>query len=366
MEQRDLQYVSSLHGGFWNFDIKDFRYMTNPYFPPDEFMENLQSRLKELVKSYPSTNWRISSLVAEPLGLSHEHVVIANGGSELISAISSLFVENLAVPVPTFDEFPNRVVNQGKRVSLYQLDGDFDLDAGGFIQHALDNQANSALFIRPNNPTGNHLSKQTLRNLLESLRHLDVIIVDESFIDFVSQEESPSAVDMLFEFPNMIILKSLSKVYGIPGLRLGYAASGDRKMIAALRDAIPIWSINSLSQFFLEEVGAYQQQFAQSCEDVKRATALLSRGLQSVPYLYSYPTHGNFVLCRILYGFTAAELTARLFDDFGVLINDCTTKRGLDDRFVRVASRTMEENSELLKAFQRLAPASSTLERVSR
>ena len=178
MEQRDLQYVSSLHGGFWPFNIKDFRYMTNPYFPPDEFIKTLQSRLKELVKSYPSTNWRISSLVAEPLGLAHQHVVVANGASELISAISSLYVENLAVPVPTFDEFPNRAVIQGKRVSLYQLDGDFDLDAGGFIQHAMDNQANSALFIRPNNPTGNHLSKQTLRNLLE-------------FVDETAHEPSP-------------------------------------------------------------------------------------------------------------------------------------------------------------------------------
>ena len=112
MDRLDLRHVSSLYGGFWSFGIKDFCYMTNPYFPPDEFIDSLGSRLRELVKSYPSTNWYLSSLAAEPLGITHEELVIANGASELISTMTDCFVQHLAVPVPTFDEFINRAVTQ--------------------------------------------------------------------------------------------------------------------------------------------------------------------------------------------------------------------------------------------------------------
>ena len=354
MNQQDVRYVSSLYGGFWSFDVKDFCYMTNPYFPPEEFIESMGSRLRELVKSYPSTNWYLSSLAAEPLGITHEELVIANGASELISAITDRFVEHLAVPIPTFDEFVNRAVDQGKRVSPYQLEGDFELDVDGFIQHVHDSRANTALLINPNNPTGTVISQESIWHILESLRHLDLVIFDESFIDLVSYDPPPSAMSRLLDFPNLIILKSLSKTYGIPGLRLGYAASGNKEWIAELRSDLPIWGINSLAQYFLENIEDYRQEFADSCAEVRRASQLLSSGLQGVPYLRPYPSQGNFVLSRLLYGFTATELTTRLFEEFRVLINDCSRKKGLDGRFVRMASRTVEENAQLVQALQAL------------
>ena len=366
MEQRDVRYVSSLYGGFWNFDIKDFCYMTNPYFPPDAMIESMGSRLRELIKSYPSTNWYLSSLIAEPLGLTHEELVVANGASELINAITSRYVDNLAVPVPTFDEFVNRATSQGKQVSPYQLEGDFELDVEGFVQHVRDTRANAVLLIQPNNPTGTLISKESIRRLLDQFRHLDLVMIDESFIDFVSYDPPPSAIDMIADFSNLVILKSLSKIYGIPGLRLGYAASGNRDMVAGLRSQQPIWNINSLAQYFLEEMGGYQQQFADSCDEVRRAAQLLFQGLQTIPYLHPYPPQGNFTLCRILYGLTATELTTRLFEEFSVLINDCSGKKGLDSRFVRMASRTAEENAELVQALQVLAATISTEEKAFR
>ena len=286
--------------------------------------------------------------------------MVGNGASELISAITSRYVENLAVPVPTFDEFINRAVAQGRRISPYPLNGDFQLDAEGFHQHVQDSGADAALLIRPNNPTGTHIPKATLRDLLESLRRLRLVLVDESFSDFVTSETATSALDLIEEFPNLVVLKSLSKVYGIPGLRLGYAASGDREIIATLRRDVPIWSINSPAQFFLEEMGPYLGQFQDSCQRVKRATQTLVDGLQTVPYLRAYPTQGNFVLCRVLDGLTAPELTARLYDEFRVLINDCSGKRGLEGPFVRMASRTEEENLELVRTLRMLADAVPT------
>lgn len=354
MEQQDVRDISSLYGGFWSLDIKDFCYMTNPYFPPDEFIESMGSRLRELVKSYPSTNWYLSSLAAKPLGITHEELVIANGASELISTITERFVDNLAVAIPTFDEFVNRASTQGKHVSPYQLETDFELDMEGFVQHVVDSGANAALVINPNNPTGNVIPQEGIRQLLESLHHLDLIVVDESFIDFVNCTPLPSAMPWLSDFPNLIILKSLSKTYGIPGLRLGYAASGNRDRIAELRSHLPIWGINSLAQFFLEQIGQYQQEFADSCADVRRAAQFLYSGLQGIPYLDPYPTQGNFVLSRLRGGLTATELTRRLFEESRILINDCSRKKGLNGQFVRMASSTAEENAELIQALQAL------------
>ena len=354
MNQPDVGYVSSLYGGFWNFDTKDFCYMTNPYFPPQEFIDSLGSRLRQLVKSYPSTNWYISSLAAKPLGLTHEEVVVANGASELISALTDQFVEHLSVPVPTFDEFVNRAAIQGKRVSPYQLTGDFELDAEDFVRHTLGVQANAALLINPNNPTGKLLSHDTLWYLLEALRSLDLIIVDESFIEFSSRTPVPSAMGRLSDFPNLVVLKSLSKNYGIPGLRLGYAASANKETVATLRRSIPIWSINSLAQYFLEEIGNFGNEFLDSCARVRQATQTLFSGLEKLHYLSPYPSQGNFVLCRLENGITGQELTERLFRDLNILINDCSRKKGLGDGFVRFASRTVEENAQLIQAMQEL------------
>ena len=355
MDNRDIRYYSSLYGGFWSFDVRDFCYMTNQYFPPDSFIEALSRRLTRLVKSYPSTNWYLSSLAAQPLGLTHEELVIANGASELISAISDRFVSRLAVAVPTFDEFVNRAATQGKTVSAYQLTDDFHLDVDDFARHVLESGANAALLINPNNPTGLSTSKADVLRFLDTLRGLDLVIVDESFIDFVDADPHPSIMPHLADYPNAIVLKSLSKAYGIPGLRLGYAASANQSRIAELRSHLPIWGINSLAQFYLETIGEFRQEFIESCAEVRRATRLLHDGLEDVPYLTPYPTHANFVFSRVADGLTSTELTTRLFEQSRILINDCGRKRGLDGKYVRMASRTAEENAQLVEALMDLA-----------
>ena len=350
--QEDRRYVSSLFGGFWQFEVKDFSYLVNPYFPPPAFMQSVGTRLEELIRSYPSTNWYISSLASADVNLSHQELVIGNGASELISAIISRYVKNIAIPIPSFDEYINRAYIQNKEVSLYQMDEQYQLNIEEFIHYVSNSGANSALIINPNNPTGVVIPRDDICSLLESLEALDLVIVDESFIDFVEIESHPSIMDRINDFPNLVIVKSLSKSYGIPGLRLGYALSSNKEIISNLRNDVPIWSINSLAQFFLEQMGSYRKEFLQSCVDVQIATKSLYRGLASIPYLHAYPSEGNFVLCKTLSGWTASDLTDRLFSEFRMLINDCSKKKGLDSSFVRIASRTLEENAELVEALK--------------
>lgn len=345
----NLAYVSSLYGGFWRFGIKDFCYLVNPYFPPDQFMESLKSNLPVLINSYPSTNWYISELLGNAIGLTQDELVIGNGASELISSITRKYVGNIAVPVPSFDEYINRAVNQGKQVSPYALTGEFDLDMNGFIEHIREHSANSALIINPNNPTGNLVSQAGIYDFLQAVRDLELVIIDESFIEFSDPESGSSVIDKLSEFPNLVILKSLSKAWGIPGLRLGYAASANEDLIRGIRSDVPIWSINSFAQFFLENINSFQSELLESCNRVRAATDILFKGLSTVPYLRAYPTEANFVFCKVVDKFNSRELTETLLERFGILINDCGGKHGLDQTFVRIASRTEQENRDLIE-----------------
>ena len=354
MPDRTVEYLSSLYGGFWDFEVKDFCYMTNPFFPPEALLEDLGTHLTELVKAYPSTNWYVSSLLAGPLGLTEQEVVVGNGASELIDILVNRFVRNLAIPMPTFNEFTNRAKTLGRKVSPFRLREEFKLDPEAFARHVRKTQANAAVLIRPNNPTGSLISKSDLAFLLEDLRDLDLVLVDDSFIEFVTAESDQAALNLVFEFPNLVVLKSLSKNYGIPGLRLGYAVSGSSERVKQLRQDLPIWNINSLAQFFLRHYGEYQEEFMVSCLRVREATQRLFQQLRGVPYLYPFPTEGNFVLCRVLYGITGEELTSALFEQYNILVNNCSGKEGLEDPYIRIASRTDADNADLVAALQGL------------
>ena len=354
MPKQTADYLSSLYGGFWEFGVKDFCYMTNPFFPPESLLRDMGSQLTELVKAYPSTNWYVSSLLADPLGLTENEIVVGNGASELIDVLIKRFVQNLAIPVPTFNEFINRANILGKQVSPFHLGPQFKLDPEAFVDHVRKTGSNAALLIRPNNPTGSLVTKAELTFMLENLRDLDLMLVDDSFIEFVTAEQDQPALSLIYEFPNLVVLKSLSKNYGIPGLRIGYAASGNEQRIKQLREDLPIWNVNSMAQFFLQRYGEYQEEFAVSCLKVREATQKLYQQLLRVPYLCPFPTQGNFILCWVLYGWTGAELTSALLERCNVLVNNCSGKEGLEDSYIRIASRTEAENSDLVAALHEL------------
>ena len=352
-EKLNLSFISSLYGGYWNYDLLDFCYMINPYFPPEGMLDEIVSNFISLSRNYPSTNWHISSLLSENMNIDLDNIVVGNGASELISAMSHLFIKNLAIPVPTFDEYPNRLRIQGKNASYFEIDKrSFNLNPDSFVEFIKTSISNAALIIRPNNPTGQLISKKDTKYLLGELADLDLVIVDESFIDFVSSEKNPSVLEYINDYENLIVIKSLSKVYGIPGLRIGYAASGNAITMSALRKELPIWNVNSFAQYFIQLLGNYRKEYEHSCRRVMETTKKLYKKLRGVSYLHPYPTDANFVFCEIKNDFTSTDLTLTLFDKFNMLINDCSSKIGMDDRFVRIASRTEEENGELIDALR--------------
>lgn len=350
MNRNSLDYVTSLYGGYWNHDFQDSCYMTNSYFPPDDFIDLLSSKLRTLIQSYPSTNRQISSVLGAVIGVERQKIVVGNGASELIAAITGLLIKNVAIPMPVFEEYPNRARLLGKRVSPFMLSGDFRLDTHDFVSHVRASGANSAIIVNPNNPTGTILTRDAIASLVGALSQLDLVLVDESFIEFSRVSPNPSIVDLVDDYPNLMIIKSMSKNYGIPGLRLGYIVSGNSSHIEQIRQNIAIWSINSIAQGFLENLSRYQSQFLASCERVVASTQKLFHDLEAIPGVTPYPTEGNFILCALGLGMTGTQVATTLLEKFGILISDRSNKGGLGPNFIRIASRTEKENECLVTA----------------
>ena len=350
----DLSFINTLYGGYWNYDLTDFRYMINPYFPPQEMLDTITASVGLLSRSYPSTNRHISKLFSDYLNLGVDEVVIANGASELISTIERLFIKKMAIPVPTFDEYINRLRFQGKPTSLYETkkEEDFKLDLDSYIRFAQESGSNAALFVRPNNPTGNLIPRAEMERALQKLAGFDLVLVDESFIEFSTMEGGASILESVRDYDNLIIVKSLSKVYGIPGLRLGCAICANSRRADMLREELPIWSVNSFAQRFVELLGGYREEFRESCRKTARATAGLHAELSRLECLRPYATEANFVLCELAGNARSTDLVAFLFEKYQLLIYDCSAKIGLDSRFIRISSRTEEENAELIAAIR--------------
>ena len=353
-DKRDLSFVRSLYGGYWNYDLKDFCYMINSYFPPQEMLGKIAARLSVLSKNYPSTNKYISLLLSNYLSLDVDNLVVANGASELVNAIGRLFIKNLTISIPTFDEYINRLRIQGKEVSLYRMEEEerFTIDMDSYIRFAEESNSNAVLFIRPNNPTGNLIPKTSMNYALQKLVNFDLVLVDESFIEFNAGERDASILELTRTYENLVIIKSLSKVYGIPGLRIGCAICGNINRIDMLRKELSIWNINSFAQCFIELLGDYRKEFEEACTKVVRATRELHTELSKLKCLYPYPTEANFVFCKLANNKSSTELATFLFENYGFLIYDCSNKTGLNSQFVRIASRTYEENGELLAAIR--------------
>ncbi len=361
MNQNSLEYVTSLYGGYWNFDFQDSCYMTNSYFPPEEFIELLSSQLKTLIHSYPSTNRQISSILGEVIGVDGRKVVVGNGASELIAAITDSLIKNVAIPMPAFEEYPNRARILGKTVSPYMLSGDFHLDVSDFVSHVQTSGANSAIIVNPNNPTGTILTRSEITELVNRLSHLDLVLIDESFIEFSRVSPNPSISDLVDTHPNLMIIKSISKNYGVPGLRLGYIISANDAHVSQIRQGIAIWSINSIAQCFLENLGQYQAQFLKACDHVVASTQKLFSDLEAIEGVTPYPTEGNFILCELDGSMTGTEVSTMLLDQFGILISDRTNKGGLGPHFIRIASRTEEENERLTSALDTICSSRGTV-----
>lgn len=346
------QRVNKLFGGHWRYNFSDHNHLYNLHFPPEEVIDGLRNNLADILSHYPPGQAELARLVANITGVAPEHTVVANGSSELIRIICGQLTTGMAIPEPSFNEYENSVTPA--QYHPFLLDPEtFELDVPAFAEHVIGSKANIAAVINPNNPTALSIPREDLLELVERLANHDcIVLVDESFIDFSCGGYASSLEAEVERFPNLAILKSMSKVFGIAGLRLGYLISANAAFREAVRQRLPIWNVNGFSEAMLRSMAAYKGEFEASVKKVREDYMELYEGLRRIPSLRVYKPDANFVFCRIESGsLDGPGLAHKLFTDYKILIKDCSNKAMPEsERYLRIGSRTAEENSRLVEA----------------
>jgi len=336
-------------------DVVDFCFIANPYYPTPEMLADMQRRFPSLIKSYPSSNSLMSqSHLAAVLHVDPENLIIGNGATELIVLINTILIDRIAVPVPTFGEYIEKLKHEWD-ADLYFLNPSdrYELDLNEYLAWIHARSLKALLVINPGNPTGQLIDLDKMVGFLERTRDLELVIVDESFIDFAG-DPVPSLLPLAHRFSNLLIVRSMSKHCGVPGLRLGYCYSVNSALLNRLRRFVPTWNLNTLAQYFLSLLPATDSDYHSARRRLIEDVRSLYAALKTIPHLEVYPTGANFVLFKITSGTSAAELQARLLAEHQMYVRDCSNKVGMDTLHVRVASQGRDKDARLIEALRTL------------
>jgi histidinol-phosphate/aromatic aminotransferase/cobyric acid decarboxylase-like protein len=336
--------------------VTDFCFIANPYYPDKQLTKKIQERLPMLIKSYPSSNPRITQeYLSQVLHVNPDHLLIGNGASELITIIQKEFIDDFAIPVPTFSEYTEKLRKQ-ECAHLFQLDPDkqYQLDLNEYARWIDEKGISSALIINPGNPTGQLLPLNDMIIFLNRMQHLRLIIVDESFMDFAA-EDIPTLLPHIKHHPNVIIVRSMSKHCGVPGLRLGYCCTANMELLKRLRLLTPVWNINTLAEYFVSQLPDTDAEYQKARLRVIKDVRFLYDELQTIDGFFAYPTGSNFVLIKILCGITATELQHILLEEYHLYVRDCSNKAGMDDLHIRVASQGKRKDKLLIAALKEIS-----------
>ena len=336
-------------------DIVDFCFIANPYYPTPGMLEDLQANLPNVIKSYPSSNTLMSQKhLAAVLNVDPEHLIIGNGATELITLIKMTLIDRIAVPIPTFGEYIEKMKDT-RDAELFALDPEdrYRLNLDDYLSWENKRKLACLLVINPGNPTGQFIPLEEMVEFLHRARSMELVIVDESFIDFAG-DPIPSLLPIADQFTNLLIVRSMSKHCGVPGLRLGYCYSANLYILNRLRRFLPTWNLNTVAQYFLsllpDNDAAYHEGRRRLIGDVKQ----LHDDLGRIAQLEVYPTGANFLLFKVQNGMTAKELQMRLLVEHEMYVRDCSNKLGMDAFHIRVASQGREKDKRLVEALRTL------------
>lgn len=346
------------YGGFWRFpQLLDYCYLVNPFFPPRKMREELKANFDVLLENYPSGMGVNSMLAGRYFGIKPEYVVVGNGAAELIKTFTERHCSGkVGVIFPTFDEYPNRLPAE-RLVQFVVSTPDFSYTADELIAFFTGKQIETLLLVNPDNPSGHFMPLADVMRLADWCKENGVrFLVDESFVDFTEGFERNSLLrdETLERYPGMFVMKSISKSYGVPGLRLGILAGADSELIARFKKEVSIWNINSFGEFYMQIFGKYQDSYTEACRRFIAERERFGRMMDSIPWLRVIPSQANYFLCEVTDRFTSAELTRRLIAH-DVLISNCGLKRNMQGRqLVRFAVRSPRDNDRLVAILKSL------------
>ena len=353
-----MQRYNMRFGGHWRFPkLLDFCYLVNPYFPTAHMKDELRANFDILLSEYPSGMYVNSLIAAKYFDIRQKYTVVGNGAAELIKSLMERVEGRIGVVYPTFQEYPNRK-EQTEIIGFTPDNDDLTYTADDLIRFYADKQLSTLLLINPDNPSGNFIPKADVLRLAAWCKERGIFfVVDESFVDFSEDFRNNSLLhnEILQAYPNLAVMKSISKSYGVPGLRLGILASSDEELINWTKHDVSIWNINSFAEFYMQIFGKYQKDYDRACQKFIAERERFMARLTDIPFLRVIPSQANYFLCQITEKYTSEELTRHLLMDFNILIKDCDNKDGLKNKnYVRIAVRDQKDNDTLVEALKTL------------
>ena len=346
------------YGGYWRFpQMLDYCYLVNPFFPSKRMKDELRANFDVLLENYPSGMLVNSLLAGKYFGIKQDYVVVGNGAAELIKIVMEEHTgDKVGIIYPTFDEYPNRLRKE-QIVPFISQKENFDYTADDLMEHYKDTGISLLLLINPDNPSGHFMPKADVLRLAAWCEDNGIkLVVDESFVDFTDDFEHNSLLhnDLLELHPTMMVMKSISKSYGVPGLRLGVFVTANTDLIARMKKEVSIWNINSFAEFYLQIYGKYENEYKKACCQFIEERNTFYAELQTIPFLRVIPSQANYFLCEVIDKYTSTELTQRLIEN-NVLISNCGLKNNMAGKqLIRLAVRSRQDNARLISILRTL------------
>jgi len=344
----------------------DACFLSNPY-ATDLFLEYLQrevirtGRLRRLLEFYPSQNRVIAGKLSGAVGVPPDYLFVGNGAVEIIQAILHKFTgDKILVNLPTFSPYHEFARPDTQVVfNVLPREADFRFDPEAYLERVRREKPDTIVLINPNNPDGGYIPYAILIHVLEELRHVPNVILDESFIHFACEGDNYAYRSLSGEidrFPNLMVIKSMSKDFGVAGIRAGYAVLSPNRVQDLLNNGF-LWNSSGLAEYFFDLYSRpdFLMEYERKRVHYIHHSHRFFKALSMMPGLYTYPTSANFVLIELRNGMTAEDLVGRLLVRRGIYTRTCDDKKGLEpSKFIRVASRCRSENRFVIRAFRDL------------
>ncbi len=346
-----VERIQRRYGGYWRYPkLLDFCYLVNPYYPSTKMRDELRASFDTLLTQYPSGMAVNSLLAAKNFSVHQENIVVGNGAAELIKSLMELLQGTVGFVRPTFEEYPNRY-DREKTVDFIPDNSDYKYTVDELMKFFDDKNIANLVVVNPDNPSGNYIAKKDLLRLIEWAKKKGIkLIIDESFVDF-SDEEDSTLIDqsILLENQHLYVMKSISKSYGVPGLRLGVLASGDTETIDTIKKDVSIWNINSFAEFYMQIAEKYKKDYAAALKVFREERKRFQTELGKISGMRVIPSQANYVMVELDSKISAKSLLKALLFKHNILIKELTSKTN-GRNYLRLAIRNTEDNNALISA----------------
>lgn len=346
----DLEKIESIYG-INKENIISFSANVNPLGVSPLLRATLSEKI-DAITSYPDREYTsLRKCIAAYCNTDYENIIVGNGSTELISLFIQIEHPKKALVIgPTYSEYEREIALGGGTTLYYPLKekDDFKLDVKDFVSQ-LDESIDLLVICNPNNPTSSCITRKAMRKILDVCKQYDIyVMVDETYVEFADNMEAIDSVPLTNYYNNIVILRGTSKFFAAPGLRLGYAITGNRDLIKAINTRKNPWTINSLAVVAGETMFTDTSYIEQTKQLISAERERCYQALLASPDYKVYKPSGNFLLAKIVNDNLTSEY---LFDKAirqGMMIRDCSTFPFLDNKYIRFCFMNPEDNSRLL------------------